>query len=145
MLENWKTAEPESDDETNCKWCFCIGTRTGGFGKKRISGDHPNYRIQRRLEEICCHSNSSGKLSANAGVKVVNYRKRSIKLDTTRWGRWFTENCARSLNLTIRTSDTCTAQNSFEIQTDDLISTRRPDSVIVNKKKKKKKIGESAK
>ena len=45
-----------------------------------MRGDHPNYCINEigqntekspggRLEETCCHSNSSEKTSANAGVK----------------------------------------------------------------------------
>ena len=35
----------------------------------------------------------------------------SIKLDTIEWARQSTENCARSLNLTIRTNGICTTQN----------------------------------
>ena len=45
-----KNEEHESDGDTNCNWSswYChqrIGTRTGGLGRKRTSGDHPNYRI----------------------------------------------------------------------------------------------------
>ena len=42
---------------------------------KRKSGDHPNYstfeinqNTEKSLEETCCHSDSSEKLSANASV-----------------------------------------------------------------------------
>ena len=40
----------ESDSDTNCNWCAWyshqrFGTGTGGLGKKRMSGDHPNYSI----------------------------------------------------------------------------------------------------
>ena len=64
------------------------------------------------------------------------------------WARWSTGNCARSLNLTIRTNGICTTQNlirkirctklfwDFEIQTDHLISARRPDRVMVKRKKR---------
>ena len=50
LLGNWKTMEDESDGDTNCNWYSWyshqrIGTRTGGLGNKRKSGDHPNYSI----------------------------------------------------------------------------------------------------
>ena len=76
--------------------------------------------------------------------------KERIRLDRTAWRRWSTGNCAKSLNLTLRTNGICTPQNPylrlrrinhsgiFEIQTVQLISTRRPGLVIVNKKKRKK-------
>ena len=43
-----KSVEHESDGDINCNWCSWyshqrIDTRTGGFGNKRTSGDHPNY------------------------------------------------------------------------------------------------------
>ena len=42
--------EHESDSDTKCNWCNWyshqrIGTKTGGLGNKRMSGDHPNDRI----------------------------------------------------------------------------------------------------
>ena len=42
--------EHESNVYTNCDWCSWysqqkIDTMTGGFGKKKTSGDHPNYYI----------------------------------------------------------------------------------------------------
>ena len=58
------------------------------------------------------------------------------------------ELCTRMLNLTIRTSGICITQNpswrtrrtkfygGFDIQTDHLISARRPDLVTVNKKQR---------
>ena len=59
-----------------------------------------------------------------------------------------TGKCARNWNLTTLTNCICTTQHQslkmthklqwdFEIQTDPLISARRPDLIIINKKKKK--------
>ena len=72
----------ENDGDTSSNWCTryshqMIGTKTGRPGNKWTSGDHPNYssvetgqntKKSRRLKETCCYSNSSGKLSVNAGV-----------------------------------------------------------------------------
>ena len=49
-MEMEKTVEHESDNYTNRDWCFWyshqrITKRTEGLGKKRTSGDHPNYYI----------------------------------------------------------------------------------------------------
>ena len=75
LLENWKTMEHKSDSDTNCNWCACysyqkIGTGTG----ERVETIQTttllrSVRILRRVLEICCHLDSSGKPSANAGVK----------------------------------------------------------------------------
>ena len=45
-----KTVKHESDSYTNCNWCSWYShkrtdARSGGFGNKRTSGDHPNYSI----------------------------------------------------------------------------------------------------
>ena len=84
LLGNWKnkqTVEHESDVYANCNWCSWYSRRriikgTRGLGKKRTSGDHPNYWDRPeyweefwRLEGTCCHSNSNEKPSANADVK----------------------------------------------------------------------------
>ena len=50
LLENRKKVEYVSDGGNNCNWCSWynhqrIGTRTGGFGNKRTSGEHPDYSI----------------------------------------------------------------------------------------------------
>ena len=50
LLGNWKTVKDESNGYTNCRWCSRyghqkIGTRTGGLGNKRTSGDSLNYSI----------------------------------------------------------------------------------------------------
>ena len=50
LARELKNVELESDGYTNCNWCYWyshyrIGTRTGGLGNKRTSGDHPNYCI----------------------------------------------------------------------------------------------------
>ena len=42
--------EHESDNYTNRNWCFWyshqrINKGTGGLGKKRTSGDHPNHSL----------------------------------------------------------------------------------------------------
>ena len=76
--------EHESDSFTNGNWYTRysyqrFGTRPGGLENKRTSGDHQNYNIfldrpeyweeSWRVEENCCHSNSSEKQSADADVK----------------------------------------------------------------------------
>ena len=45
-----KAVEHESDNYTNCKWCYWyshqrIDKRNGGVGNNRTSGDHRNYCI----------------------------------------------------------------------------------------------------
>ena len=75
--------EHESDDNTNSNWHARnsyqrIGTGTGRLRNKRATGNHPNCSINEigqniekslKLEEICCHPNSSEKPSDNAGAK----------------------------------------------------------------------------
>ena len=53
-------------------------------------------------------------------------------------GRGSTGGCARNLNLTIRTNGICTISYGTFIQTDHLISTRRPDIIIINYNDKKR-------
>ena len=66
-------------------------------------------------------------------------------------GKKSTENCARNLNLTILKSGICTTQHlswrmrhkllwDFDIQTDNLISAKRPDIIIIEKTKRTFKI-----
>ena len=83
LLENWKNVEHEGDCHTSCNWCSWYGhqridTRTRGFGNNRTRVNHPKYsfiKIGQNAEksfgvkDTRCHSNSSEKLSANAGVK----------------------------------------------------------------------------
>ena len=73
--------EHEGDGDTNCNRCTRynrqrIGKWTGRLGNKRPPPrlkhyyDRPEYREEFwRLEETCCHSNSSEKPSANACEK----------------------------------------------------------------------------
>ena len=72
--------ECKGDGDTICGWCtrdnlLGISKGTGRLGIKRTRGDHLNYsiiksaRILRRVQETCCHSNSSEKASTNAGEK----------------------------------------------------------------------------
>ena len=76
--------ELESDGDNNCNWCARyshkrIGKRTRGLGNKRTGGDYPNDNSiikigqntekSERLEETCCHTNSSEKPSIYASVK----------------------------------------------------------------------------
>ena len=90
--------EREGDSATNCNWYTrnnpqSISKRTGRLGNKRSSKDHPDYSIvkisqnikksPKRHEETCCHSNSRGKLSANAGVKNYHRSKIIIIIDKT--------------------------------------------------------------
>ena len=66
-------------------------------------------------------------------------------------GKWSTGIYARNLNLTIRENGICTTQHlfwrmtnkliwNFDIQADHIISTRRPDLIIINKNKRTCKI-----
>ena len=77
-----KTVEYESDGYNNCCWYSRqkTGRKIGGLENEKTSEEHPNYCIIaigqiliRVLEtwEDCCHSNSSEKPSANAGVKKI--------------------------------------------------------------------------
>ena len=84
LLGNWKTMEHEGDNYSNCDWCFWYSHQriikgTGELGGWRTSRNHPNYSIiendqnteksPARLEETCCHSNSSEKPSAKTDLK----------------------------------------------------------------------------
>ena len=76
-----KTMEYESDNYTYCNWCSWyshqrIGTRTGGLGNSRISGDHSNYCIieisqntEKSPGETWGLSDSSERPSANTDAK----------------------------------------------------------------------------
>ena len=66
----------------------------------------------------------------------------------TKWAKWSIRNCARNWSLTIPTNGICTTQNlscrmrhkllwDFDIQTDNLISDKRRDLIIITKKKKR--------
>ena len=76
---------------------------------------------------------------------------KSIRVDMTGWEILCIGNRARSLNLTIRTNPEFVPENKmhkilwdFEIQTDHLILSRRPDLVIVNKKENSPNSGLSS-
>ena len=76
--------EHEDDRNTNCNWCAQNNPQriikgTGRLENQRTSGDHPTYsiiEISQNTEKspgdevTCCHSNSRGKRSGNAGVKI---------------------------------------------------------------------------
>ena len=77
---------------------------------------------------------------------VDNFHKRSTRLDTTRLGRWSTENCGRNWNSTILPNGICTNQNPSKKMrrlkfpkiwdsTNHLIPVKRPYLLIINKKK----------
>ena len=76
--------EHESDDNTNCNWCFSyrhqrIDTRTGELGNKGVSGEHPNYYIT----EIGQNTEKSPANFRDTGVKnslgdiMVHYGNRN--------------------------------------------------------------------
>ena len=73
--------EHEGDGDTNCNWHVQSPKdwlKDWGSGNKRMSGDHPNYssvEIRKRVLETCCHSVSSEKPSANAGVRTSQMSK----------------------------------------------------------------------
>ena len=101
-------------------------------GSWRTSGDHPNcwdwseyWEETWRLEETCCHSNSCERPLANADVIHWEMCK---KFNPT--NKWFMHNPAPILeNVTYK------LLRDFDIHTDNLISARRPDLIIINKKK----------
>ena len=78
LARELKTVEHERDDYTKCNWCSwyshqMIDTRTGDHewrpSKLLHYWDRSEYwKESKRLEEICCYSNSSEKPSANADV-----------------------------------------------------------------------------
>ena len=84
--------------------------------------------------------------------KCRKLAQKSIRVEMTGWARSFTGNCARNLNLTIRTNDLYTTQNlsremrrtnsfgTLKYKRGHLISSRRPDLVIVNKEKKRENL-----
>ena len=73
--------ERESKGDANCNRCSRYrhqrnSTGTGRIENKNTSGDHPSDSTikigqitEKSLEETCCHTKSSEKPSANAGVK----------------------------------------------------------------------------
>ena len=79
--------EHEGDNYTNCGLCFwyChqrVINGTGGLVGWRTSKGHPNYNIIEngqkkpwKLEETCCHSNSTEKPSAKTDVKKLSMSK----------------------------------------------------------------------
>ena len=118
-----KTMEHESDGDTNCNWRawnsqWGIGTGTRIWkledewrqSKLQHYWDRPEYREEScRLEETSSHSDSSGKPSANAGVKK-SQMSIMIKTDKVLW--------------------------YFEVGTNNSIQSRRQNLVLVNKKEK---------
>ena len=96
--------------------------RTGGLGKKRTREDHLNYcklRSARILRVLSLKLH--WKPSINADVK----NSQGIII--------IMHNPAPALE-----NDTHKLLWDFDIQTDHLISARRPDLIIINKKKKRK-------
>ena len=77
--------EYESDSGVSSRYShqeFAKGARR--LGNKRTCGDYPNDSMIKNgqntekiteIEETCCQSNSSEKLSANTGVKTLNIVK----------------------------------------------------------------------
>ena len=77
-------------------------------------------------------------------MDVANLHKKSTTLGTTRWERWASDIRARDWILTILPIGICIYKHPskneiykilrhFEIQTDHLISARRPDLVVIKK------------
>ena len=72
----------ESDGDTNCNWCTQNSHQRlvpggedleirGGVETIQTTALLRSARILRRVLETCCHSKSSEKSSANAGVKTL--------------------------------------------------------------------------
>ena len=135
--------------------------------KTRRNNNNNNNNNNWRLKETRCHSDSSEKPSANADVKSSNewiiiiiiiisecsklaqkeYKTRhnwvgkvihwemckKFKFDHT--NKWYMHNPAPVLE-----NDTHKLLWDFDIWTDHLISTRRPDLIIINKKREFAKL-----
>ena len=104
-----------------------------------VWNNNNNYNNDININD--CNNNNN-----NKWMNAVNKSKKRIGLDTTRWARGSTGNCARSLNLTIRTSGIGTNQNRYTkiryTKSLGLFNTngypnlgQRPDLLIVNRKK----------
>ena len=84
-------------------------------------------------------------------MNAANWHRKSIRRAKTGSATWSTGRCARNLNLTLQTNGLCTTQNLSKkmthinsyvtgTHTDHIISTSRPDLIIINKKKRPCKI-----
>ena len=123
--------EHEGDNYTNCDryfWCSnkSIIKVTGGLGSWRTSGDIlnssllRNARILRRVLETW-----GDLLSLKHQRKTISYRW-CVKL-------WYVNNMHNP--APVLENDSHKLLWDFNIQTDHLIPTRRPDLIIINKKK----------
>ena len=71
-------------------------------------------------------------------MNAANLHRWSIRLSTTRWERWSMGNCANGI---CTNEKPCSRKrllklSVFEMQTDHLITARRPDLEFINKKKR---------
>ena len=102
IIRDWRT------------WKLADGWRPS---KRQYYWERPEYWVESwRLEQTCCHSDSSEKPSANADVKNSN--------------EWII------IIIIIIENDTHKLLWDTDIQTDHLISARRPDIILIKKKKK---------
>ena len=124
LKRNWIS----SDSSTN--------QRHKDYAKTRIEQTQQNGRCR-----LCGHKDETIDhiISECSKLTQTEYKTRHDWVE-----RWSTGNYAKNWNVTIRTNSICTTQNPpkkmkctifFEMQTDHLISARRPDLVIVNKKR----------
>ena len=124
----------EGDSETNGKWHTWkhpqrIGKGTGRLRNQRTSRDHPEYsisrsaRMLRRVLKIC------GDLLSLKDQRETISKRRCVNFQII---IIIMHNPAPVLE-----NDTHKLLWDFDIQTDQVISTRRPDLIIINKKKKK--------
>ena len=86
--------EHEGNSDTNSNWCTWNNPQR--IGKKTGTTALRSARILGRVEETCCHSNSSEKPSANANVKnsqrsKIIRRKKSIQENETPKIAWHLE------------------------------------------------------
>ena len=96
-----------------------IGTRSKGLGNKRTSWDHPKYSIE--IGQNPKKSPGDLRRLSVTPTPVENHQltwvwktRKSIKQETTGWTKCSSKNCARNLNVTIRTNGICTGERDAQ-------------------------------
>ena len=98
--------------------------------------DRPEFLEESfRPKETCCHSDSTDRQPANTDVKNSQHWEMFKKFKFDHTNKCYIHNPAPVLE-----NDTHKILLDFDIQTDHLISARRPDLIISNKKREFTKL-----